>query len=250
MSVVVSFTNEERQEITKKVIPDLFMDLKNIQDEELFKYTIDLFDGKFNIDRNLSILDIYFDKIQEVLLQYDSVYKRMSIFNSVYKTSKRFGLDFPLFPDIAKRLFDHKYLAEDDYNLYDPNSISTPDDIDTIRQNILEASQYDWILEGYVGNWRYLGKCKTCGEDIKLPYDRFYYYYNKVKYEKNYHYPCHCDHCRKLKRQKKIIKLVHRNPDGSPLTPKQHKTIKKNNKFLKNYLGMMTFLREKRNQSI
>lgn len=216
MSVVVSFTNEERQKVTKKVIPDLFMDLKNIQDEEAFKYNIDLF-----------------DKIQEVLLQYDSVYKRMSIFNSIYKTSKRFGLDFPSFPDIAKKLFDHKYLAEDDYNLYDPNSISTPEDIDTIRQNILEASKYDWMLEGYVGDWRYLGKCKTCGKDIKLSYDRFYYYYNKVKYEKNYHYPCHCDRCRKLKRQKKIIKLVHRNLDGSPLTPKQHKIIKRNNKFLK-----------------
>ena len=215
--VELKFTQKEREEISAYVIPDLVLDLS---------YRVDLFQKQDNVDKD-KISFIVYTRIMNVINDYDSLYKRLSIVNSVYKIGVRIGRSYVdyLFPDLYPKLFSHAYLAEDDFNDYDPSSLTNIEKAENLAKEILRRSSYDYALEEYYGTWRDLGKCKTCNRHVTLDYGQFYRYYDKLHPKYNSHFPVHCIHCRTLKKMKKEYKLTHHRVDGKPLTDDYYKYI-------------------------
>lgn len=233
--VSVRFTQEERVEVSKVVVPEL---VKNLSD-------VDNIVGPYD-----QIYDIIYNKILEVIMKYDSLYKRLSIVNSVYTIGQRFGhkyaeFMFPnmhrfLLPNMYSKLFDHKFLAEDDFNDYDHSSLNSIEAANKLAATILNRSSYDYGIEGYYGTWRDLGKCKTCDRHVTLDYGQFYRYYDKLHPKYNKHFPVHCIHCRTLKKMKKEYKLTHHRADGKPLDDTAYEYIKKQKKKIKKRIDSLT----------
>lgn len=233
--VSVRFTQEERVEVSKVVVPEL---VKSLSD-------VDNLVGRYD-----QIYDIIYNKILKVIMKYDSLYKRLSIVNSVYTIGQRLGhkyagFMFPnmyrsLIPNMYSKLFDHKFLAEDDFNDYDPSSLNTIEAANKLAATILNRSSYDYGIEGYYGTWRDLGKCKTCNRHVTLDYGQFYRYYDKLHPKYNKHFPVHCVHCRTLKKMKKEYKLTHHRADGKPLDDTAYEYIKKQKKKIKRRIDSLT----------
>ena len=233
--VSVRFTQEERVEVSKVVVPEL---VKSLSD-------VDNLVGRYD-----QIYDIIYNKILEVIMKYDSLYKRLSIVNSVYTIGQRLGhkyagFMFPnmyrsLIPNMYSKLFDHKFLAEDDFNNYDPSSLNTIEAAKKLAATILNRSSYNYAIEGYYGTWRDLGKCKTCDRHVTLNYGQFYRYYDKLHPKYNKHFPVHCIHCRTLKKMKKDYKLTHHRADGKPLDDIEYEYIKKQKKKIKKRIASLT----------
>ena len=229
--VSVRFTQEERVETSKVVVPELVKSLSNV--DILVSKDILTYD---------QIYDIIYNKILEVIMKYDSLYKRLSITNSVYTIGQRLGHSYAgfMFPNMYSKLFDHKFLAEDDFNDYDPSSLNCIEAANKLAATILNCSSYDYAIEGYYGAWRDLGKCKTCNRHVTLDYGQFYRYYDKSHPKYNKHFPVHCVHCRTLKKMKKEYKLTHHRADGKPLDDTAYEYIKKQKKKIKRRIDSLT----------
>lgn len=238
--ISVRFTQEERVEVSKVVVPEL---VKSLSD-------VDILISKDILTPD-QIYDIIYNKILEVIMKYDSLYKRLSIVNSVYTIGQRLGHKYAEFmlprymyrflsPSMYSKLFDHKFLAEDDFNDYDPSSLNTIEAANKLAATILNRSSYDYASEGYYGTWRDLGKCKTCDRHVTLDYGQFYRYYDKLHPKYNKHFPVHCIHCRTLKKMKKEYKLTHHRADGKPLDDIAYEYIKKNKKKIKKRIDSLT----------
>ena len=225
--VSVRFTQEERVEVSKVVVPEL---VKSLSD-------VDNLVGRYD-----QIYDIIYNKILEVIMKYDSLYKRLSITNSVYTIGQRLGHKYAefMFPNMYSKLFDHKFLAEDDFNDYAPSSLNCIEAANKLAVTILNRSSYDYAIEGYYGAWRDLGKCKTCNRHVTLDYGQFYRYYDKLHPKYNKHFPVHCVHCRTLKKMKKEYKLTHHRADGKPLDDTAYEYIKKQKKKIKRRIDSLT----------
>lgn len=204
----VTFNEEERTEIRNKVIPELIKTLTDIPEENMTE-------------------NILFNKVHDAIMKYDSLYKRLQIVIAIVKTNNRMGYNFPFSRDVYAKLFDRKYLHEDDYNNYDERHLIDLNDLEKLSKNILDAYMGDPWYEEYIYTWKNFGKCKTCNRDIELSLGE--YLYNKVKIEENpkYKFPTHCIHCRRLKREKKLYKMPMKRKDGNPLSDIEYKMLKK-----------------------
>ena len=237
--VSVRFTQEEREEVSKVVVPKLVESLSDV--DNLVSQNILTYD---------QIYDIIYNRIFEVIMKYDSLYKRLAIVNSVYTIGQRLGRSYARFmfpnlyryllPNMYSKLFDHKFLAEDDFNDYDPSSLNSIEAANKLAATILNRSSYDYASEGYYGAWRDLGKCKTCNRHVTLDYGQFYRYYDKLHPKYNKHFPVHCIHCRTLKKWKKEYKLTHHRADGKPLDDIAYEYIKKQKKKIKKHIDSLT----------
>lgn len=230
--VSVRFTQEERVETSKVILPKLVESLSDV--DNLISQDILTYD---------QIYDIIYNRILEVIMKYDSLYKRLSITNSLYTIGQRLGHSYTrfMFPNMYSKLFDHKFLAEDDFNDYAPSSLNCIEAANRLAVTILNRSSYDHICdEGYYGTWRDLGKCKTCNRHVTLNYGKFYRYYDKLHPKYNKHFPVHCVHCRTLKKMKKDYKLTHHRADGKPLDDIAYEYIKKNKKKIKKRIDSLT----------
>lgn len=229
--VSVTFTQKEREEASKVIVPKLvksLSDVDNLVTQDILTYD--------------QIYDIIYNRILEVIMKYDSLYKRLSIVNSVYTIGQRLGHRYYgfMFPNMYSKLFDHKFLAEDDFNDYAPSSLNCIEAANRLAVTILNRSSYDYGIEGYYGTWRDLGKCKTCNYHVTLDYGQFYRYYDKLHPKYNKHFPVHCIHCRTLKKMKKEYKLTHHRADGEPLDDIAYEYIKKNKKKIKKRIDSLT----------
>ena len=229
--VSVRFTQEERVETSKVIVPKLVESLSDV--DILVSKDILTYD---------QIYDIIYNKILEIIMKYDSLYKRLSIVNSVYTIGQRLGHRYAgfMFPNMYSKLFDHKFLAEDDFNDYAPSSLNCIEAANKLAVTILNRSSYDYAIEGYYGVWRDLGKCKTCNRHVTLDYGQFYRYYDKSHPKYNKHFPVHCVHCRTLKKMKKDYKLTHHRADGKPLDDTAYEYIKKQKKKIKKRIDSLT----------
>jgi len=204
----VTFNEKERTEIRNKVIPELIKTLTDIPEEDMTE-------------------DILFEKVHEIIMKYNSLYKRLRIVIAIVKISNRMGYNFPFSKDVYAKLFDRKYLDEDDYNNYEERYLIDLNDLEKLSKNIYSASVIDPWYDTYIYTWKNLGKCKTCNRDIEL--DRGEYLKIKMKVEENpkYRFPTHCIHCRRLKREKKLYKMPMKRKDGKPLNDIEYKMLKK-----------------------
>lgn len=204
----VTFNEEERTEIRNKVIPELIKTLTDIPEEDMTE-------------------DILFEKVHDAIMKYNSLYKRLKIVIAIAKTNNRMGYNLPFSRDVYAKLFDHKYLHEDDYNNYEERYLIDLNDLEKLAKNILDAYMPDPWCETYIYTWKNFGKCKTCNRDVEL--NRGEYLKTKMKIEKNpkYRFPTHCVHCRRLKREKKLYKMPLKRKDGNLLNDIEYKMLKK-----------------------
>lgn len=220
----VTFNEEERTEIRNKVIPELIKTLTDIPEEDMTE-------------------DILFEKVYDVIMKYNSLYKRLQIVIAIAKTNNRMGYNFPFSRDVYAKLFDRKYLHEDDYNNYEERYLIDLNDLEKLSKNILDAYMCDPWYEEYIYTWKNFGKCKTCNRDIELDFGE--YLETKMKIEENpkYRFPTHCIYCRRLKREKKLYKMPLKRKDGNPLNDIEYKMLKKKkNKQKKIIKNMQEFI--------
>lgn len=218
----VTFNEEERKEIRNKVIPELIKTLTDIPDISE---------------------DTLIEKINEAIMKYDSLYKRLQIVIAIVKINNRMGYNFPFSREVYAKLFDRKYLHEDDFNNCEERYLIDLNDLEKLAKNIYSASIIDPWCDTYIYTWKNLGKCKTCNRDIEL--NRGEYLETKMKVEKNpkYRFPTHCIHCRRLKREKKLYKMPLKRKDGNPLNDIEYKMLKKKkDKQMKIIKNMQEFI--------
>lgn len=220
----VRFNEEERTEIRNKVIPELIKTLTDIHEEDMTE-------------------EILFNKVHDTIMKYDSLYKRLQIVIAIVKINNRMGYNFPFSRDVYDKLFDRKYLHEDDFNNYEERYLIDLNDLEKLAKNIHDAFEFDPWYDTYIYTWKNLGKCRTCNRDVEL--NRGEYIGIKLKIEENpkYKFPTHCVYCRRLKREKKLYKLPLKRKDGNPLNDIEYKMLKKKkNKQMKIIKNMQEFI--------
>ncbi len=229
--VSIEFTEKERDETSRIVIPNLIKSIRDISDNINIENQDTIYD---------QVYDAIYNKILETILKYDSLYKRLIITNSVYGIGLRFGYKYTefMFPNMYSKLFDHKFLADDDFNIYDPLSLNNIESAEELAKNIFENCSYNFGY--YNGYWRDLGKCKTCDRHVLLNYGEFYRYYFKISPKYNKYFPVHCEYCRLLKKYKKRYKLTFHNFDGSRIDDVSYKYIKNYKKRIKKQIDILS----------